>query len=243
MAPGPDRRRGAGPRSPRREPVAVRLGTRAGPALGILPDRRLATAVPARPRGEPLSGADRNDPLAKDPRRRHRRRDRPALRPLPGRPEPGGRVPPGPRAVGPTGRFLPGQEPNDPCVRPGDPHPARGGGPAGLRRPRGPPRRRPQDRELRPRLRLRGPGDPGRHPRPSDREPPGGRPKPHRRGDGGSPADCGRRAVLDPAQPLARPARTEPVPAPEAPLHRVPDHRRLRDGSCASTGSTTAPSG
>ena len=198
------------------------LGDGPRPALGALSDRRLALALPPGPRRGPVPGPRRNDPLPTDAGREHRRRERAALRAVPGRPVARAVGSAVGRAADPRDRLLPRQGADDPGVRPGPPRALRRRGSPVVRRADLAPRGRPEDRELRPRLRLRDTGDPGRYPRPPHRQPLRDPPDADPGGDGGpSPGDR-RPPVLDPPQPAPRPARAEPVPADRTEVRGVP---------------------
>ncbi len=212
------------------------------PAQPSLRHRRLAGPLSPGPCREPVPGPDRDDPLPAYPGRGDRRRQR---RPLRAVRDPGGarrRVARGDRAVDPGHRILPHEGARGPPLRGGDPRAVRRDGAARPCIAHEPSRGRAEDRELRPRLRLRDPGDPGRHPRPPDREPP--RPGPHRAsgGDRGGAAADGRAQVLDPAEPAPGAARAEPVPADRPEVRPLPDRRLVRYGAGPGRGPPDAAS-
>src|SRR5208283_3483716 len=227
-------------RGPRRP---VRLGTPPRPAQRPLRDGGLASPVPSGPRRGPVPGADLHDPLPANARREHGRRERAPLRSVPG------------RALARPSEALRGR-----VAHPGDrllsregagPREGRERGPRALRRYRAPDLRgahlpsgrRSQDRELRPGLRVRDPGDPGRHPRASHRQPSRRRAHPNARGDLSEAPRAGGPALLDPRQPAARPARPEPVPAEPPALFGVSDRRPMRDRSRSQRRSQPSTTG
>jgi hypothetical protein len=216
--------------APRHERTRLPLGDAARPTERVLPDGRLESAVPPRPRRRPVPGPDRHDPLPADARRGDRRSQRRAVRAL-SRPRvagagPGARG----RAADPRHRVLPHQGAGPGPGGGGDPGPLPRGRPPDLRGADLPTGRGSEDGELRPRVRVRDPGDPGRYPRPPDREPPRGGPDPHAGADGASAQGGGRPPLLDPGQPAPRSARPEPVPTDPPPMPGVPDLGDLRYG-------------
>lgn len=193
----------------------------------MVPHGRLALAVPSRPCREPVPGPGRYDPVPTDPRRQHGRRERSALRTIPGRAVarpsrfPGGRTP------DPRDGLLPRQGADDPGLRPGPPGAVRGRGAAVVRRADVAARGRPEDGQLRPRLRVRDPRDPGGHARAPHREPSRSRPDAHPGGDRGAPTRERRSPVLDPSQPALGAARTEPLSSDRPEVRTMSDPRAL----------------
>ena len=203
----------------------------------------MADAVPEGARGEPVPGDDRHDPLPANARRGDRRRERALVRAIPGRAEPCARPADRHRAADPRDRVLSHQGASRPRLRPRRARPFRGDRAADLRGVDEPSRGRTEDRELRPRLRLRHPRDPRRHPRPPDREPPRRRTDPEPGGDRTSSARGSAAGVLDPDQSAPRAARTEPLPTDRSEMPGVPDRRPLRDRPGAQRGARPAAAG
>ena len=216
------------------------MGDDPRPLERVLREGGLEGPIPPGPRRGPVPGPHRNDPLPADPGRGHRRGERRAVREVPDPRGAGSRAPPHDRTADPADRVLSHEGTGRPHLRAHDPRPVAGGRAPRFREPRGPPGGRPQDRELRTRLRLRDPGHPGRHARPSDREPARGGADAHPSRDGGRPSRAARCPLLDPAQPAARPARPEPLPAHRAAMRRLSDRGVVRYREGSGGGATPA---
>lgn len=221
----------------------LRLGTSPRPPERAVRCRRLATAVPPRPRGESVPGADRNYPFTADEGCEHRRGQRPPLRPIPGCGVAGACASRGGRAAHSGDRVLSGQGPGRGPGRASCPREIRRHGASGLRCVGVASRRGAEDRELRAGVRLRHPRDSRRHPRAPDREPTRSRPYEAPRRDRSGPARARGRPLLDPAEPSSRPARTERVSPKPAPVSRVSDRRPVRYGPSPHRRSGPAATG
>ncbi len=215
----------------------------AGQAQRALRHRGLEGSLPTEPCRRPVPGADRHDSLATDTGRGDRCRERAAVRAISdhGAPRSGEAI--RHRTADPVGRLLSLEGPSPAPERSRAPRALSGGGAAGVLGADEPARGGAQDGELRPRLWLRNPGDPGRHPRAPHRKPARDRPDPKARGDGGGAPSIGPRAVLDPAQSPPRAAWAEPLPADRAPVRHLPDRVVVRYGSGSDRRTGPAGSG
>ena len=227
----------------RNERSPVPVGPTAPGPRPVLLRRLLAEAVPPRPRGGPVPGAHRHDPLATHPRRGDRPRLRAAVRAVPRRSVDRRSGPPGTPPPDPSRRILSDEESGNPGVRARAAGAVRRDGAANAGGAHQPPVGGAEDRELRVGLWLRDPRHARRHARPPDREPAWGREDLHPGGDGGGAPSERRSEALDPAQPPVGPARTEPVPAPRAALPAVSGGSAPRHRPRAQRGAGAAPPG